>query len=282
MSARDPDSVTVEAIVVDGDGSPRPRSETVAIEEPLEIRLAGDPLATTMRTPGHDEELVTGLLLSEGLIRSRADLGRLARCGRPGDEGYGNVMDALPGPGFAFDHESLGRTRRGTLVTASCGICGRVMIDDLVSRLEPADPSARFDQKLLGTLTARLSAEQPGFARTGGLHAAGVAVSGELLVVREDVGRHNAVDKVIGRLVLDDRLPIASALLVVSGRISFEIVQKVSAARLSAVVGVSAPSSLAIATAHRLGIVLAGFAREGRFTVYAGADRLDPPCLRSD
>jgi FdhD protein len=154
-------------------------------------------------------------------------------------------------------------------------VCGRLGIDDLLSGLVPADPAVRFEAEVLGRLPATLSAAQPNFARTGGLHAAAVALgNGSLLVVREDVGRHNAVDKALGRLLLDGRLPLAAGVLVVSGRASFEIVQKMAAAGLSALVSVSAPSSLAIETAERVGALLIGFARDGGFNVYAGRARL--------
>jgi FdhD protein len=248
--------------------------DDVAIEEPLEIRISGETFAVTMRTPGRDFELVAGLLLAEGLIQSRADIGALAYCGRPGEEGAKNVVEVTPAPGARFaDVETF--TRRSTVVSAACGICGRVTIDDLVERLGGRDDPARFSASFLAALPERLSREQPNFARTGGLHAAGAArPEGPLELVREDVGRHNAVDKVVGRLLLDGQLPAAGQALVVSGRASFEIVQKALTARFSAVVSVSAPSSLAIATAARFNLVLLGFVRAGGFNVYSGADRL--------
>ena len=250
------------------------RDDQVVVEEPLEIRVAGDALAVTMRTPGHDHELVAGFLLAEGLVRSKSELGGIAHCGHPGDEGYGNVIDVSAAPGSVLDADSR-RSRRGTLTTSACGVCGRTTIADLVARLARPAEQARFDRALLLTLTDRLKNEQPNFARTGGLHAAAVAdTRGTLLVAREDVGRHNAVDKVIGRLLLDGALPLSEHLLVVSGRTSFEIVQKAAAAGLPAVVGVSAPSSLAIATAEALGMLLVGFARNGTYNVYAGSSRL--------
>jgi len=246
--------------------------DELAVEEPLEIRVAGEPLAVTMRTPGHDHELVAGFLLAEGLIRSRADLGGIHHCARPGAEGAHNTIDVLPAPGTVLE---LDATRRGTLTTAACGMCGRKLIDDLLARLRPAAPAARFSQSFIAGLPGELQQQQPGFQRTGGLHAAGIALNaGGLCVVREDVGRHNAVDKAIGRLLLDGRLPALGAVLVVSGRTSFEIVQKALAAGLAGVVGVSAPSSLAVSTAARFGLLLCGFARGDAFNVYAGAERL--------
>lgn len=253
------------------DGTPHP--DEVSVEEPLSIRIAGESLATTMRTPGHDHELVAGFLLAEGLIRSRADLGGIAHCGRP--ESVGNSIDVLPGPGTAFDLDSVER-RRGTLVSSACGVCGRKLIDDLLKDRTPPRP-ATFERGFIAGLTEALRSRQPSFDRTGGLHAAGIAYPDQgIEVVREDVGRHNAVDKAIGRLVLDGRVPAHGALLVVSGRTSFEIVQKAVSAGLSGVVGVSAPSSLAISTAEQFGLLLCGFARGCDFNVYAGMDRLAP------
>ena len=251
------------------------RADELSVEEPLEIRVAGDPLAVTLRTPGHDHELVAGFLLAEGLIRTRADLGGLHHCGNLGAEGYGNVMNASAAPGTVLDIEALGHTRRGTLTTAACGLCGRTLIHDLLARLAPAPPCTPFTRAFITDCVRELRAHQPSFERTGGLHAAGIARPGSgFLVVREDVGRHNAVDKAVGRLLLDGLLPAHGGLLVVSGRVSFELVQKSLAAGLSGVVGVSAPSSLAVSTAARFGLLLCGFARAEGFNVYAGAERL--------
>ena len=253
----------------------RAHPDEVSVEEPLEIRIAGEPLAVTMRTPGHDHELVAGFLLAEGLVRSRHDLGTISHCTRPDQAGAGNSIDVLPAPGTVLDVEALTHTRRGTLTTAACGMCGRTLIEDLVARLAPATPAAAFSISFLAGLPAQLREQQPNFDRTGGLHAAGVAhPDAGLLVVREDVGRHNAVDKAVGRLLLDDRLPLTGCVLVVSGRTSFEIVQKALAAGLSGVIGVSAPSSLAVSTAAQFELLLCGFARHSGFNVYAGEGRL--------
>ena len=249
--------------------------DEVSVEEPLEIRIAGEPLAVTMRTPGHDHELVAGFLLAEGLVRSRHDLGTISHCTRTGQAGAGNVMDVLPAPGSVLDVEALAHTRRGTLTTAACGVCGRTLIDDLVARLAPAAPAPPFSTAFLADLPEQLRAQQPNFDRTGGLRAAGIAhPDAGFLVVREDVGRHNAVDKAVGRLLLDDRLPLTGSVLVVSGRTSFEIVQKALAAGLSGVIGVSAPSSLAVSTAAEFELLLCGFARHSGFNVYAGEGRI--------
>lgn len=252
-----------------------PHPDELSVEEPLEIRIAGEAFATTMRTPGHDHELVAGFLLAEGLIGSRAELGSIAHCGQLGAEGAGNVIDVLPAPGRVLDVEALDRTRRGSLTTAACGVCGRKLIADLLLRLAPSPQAPPFERAFIAGLSAELRTGQPSFERTGGVHAAGVARPGSgFSVVREDVGRHNAVDKVVGRLLLDLQVPAAGALLVVSGRTSFEIVQKALAAGFSGVVGVSAPSSLAVSTAQQFGLLLCGFARGEAFNVYAGAERL--------
>jgi FdhD protein len=251
-----------------------PRADELSVEEPLEIRIAGETLAVTMRTPGHDRELAAGFLLAERLVRSRAELGGIAHCGRLGHEGYGNVIEVTPAPGVVLELDALAGARRGTLTTAACGVCGRRLLDDLTATLAPPAP-ARFEHAFIAGLSSGLRAQQPHFDRTGGLHAAGIAEpSAGFLVVREDVGRHNAVDKAVGRLLLDGRLPASGCALVVSGRTSFEIVQKAVAAGIPAVVGISAPSSLAVSTAARFGVLLCGFARGGAFNVYAGSERL--------
>ncbi len=252
-----------------------PRPDELSVEEPLEIRVAGETLAVTMRTPGHDAELAAGFLLAEGLIRSRADLGGIAHCGRLGEEGAHNTLNVVPAPGVVLDVDALGHARRGTLTTSACGVCGRHLIDDLLEKLLPVPGSERFERRFIARLTQELRARQPHFERTGGLHAAGAArPEAGFVVVREDVGRHNAVDKTFGRLLLDGQVPARGAVLVVSGRTSFEIVQKALAAGVAGVVGVSAPSSLAVTTAARFGLLLCGFARGEGFNVYAGAEHL--------
>jgi FdhD protein len=271
--------VAIADIVRFRDGQTEARRDAVAVEEPLEIRISGDPLLVTMRTPGHDHELCAGLLLSEGLIATVAHLSGIAHCGRPGEEGYGNTLDVTLAPGVTID-ETRFEARRGTTLNASCGVCGRRTIDDLLRDLPPLAIEPRFQASTLVELTTHLRQQQPNFDRTGGLHAAGIAdPSGQYRAVREDIGRHNATDKVIGRLLLDGALPASAAVLVVSGRTSFEIVGKAWRAGITAVVGVSAPSSLAIATAERAGMLLVGFARDKGFNVYAGASRLETSAL---
>jgi FdhD protein len=249
--------------------------DDVAIEEPLEIRVAGDPLAITMRTPGDDRELALGFLYAEGVIGSVDDVGSVAHCGRPGEEGFGNVIDVLPAPGTALAPERIQGARRGTVVSAACGVCGRLSIDDLAARCEPVADTSTIAAAILSRVVADLRGEQRIFARTGGVHAAGLFdVEGRLLVLREDIGRHNAVDKVVGHLALQRALPARGRVLAVSGRASFEIVQKAAAAGIPIVASVSAASSLAIDLAARMNLTLAAFVRDGAMNVYAGAARV--------
>ncbi|MCA9600685.1 MAG: formate dehydrogenase accessory sulfurtransferase FdhD [Myxococcales bacterium] len=261
-------------VTLERDGAWSSGADRVVVEEPLEIRIAGDAVAVTMRTPGHDEDLVLGFLRAEGIVRTAADVGSVVHCGRPGDDGYGNVIDVTPGPGVALDWEKHA-VRRGGLTSSACGVCGRRTIDDLLARIAPVPSDARVPGALIAHAMAHLRASQRLFRATGGLHGAvAVAGDGTLLAAAEDVGRHNAVDKVSGALL---RRGEDAPLLAVSGRIGFEIVQKAAAARFVAVAGVSAPSSLAIDLAERTGMVLAGFVRDGRMNVYAGRERIDTP-----
>ncbi len=248
--------------------------DRVAVEEPLEIRIAGEPMVVTMRTPGEDRELTLGFLLAEGVIDGLGSVGSVAHCGRPTDDGFGNVIDVLPAPGVTLDPDTLEGARRGTLTTASCGTCGRRSIDDLLARVRPAPDGPPLPRELLARSTEQLRAVQPRFAQTGGVHAAAMLdAGGGILASAEDVGRHNAVDKVVGRLLIDGALD-RSAILAVSGRVSFEIVQKAAVAGARAVTAVSAPTTLAIDLADRAAITLLGFVRGGRFNAYAGADRV--------
>jgi len=250
----------------------------VAVEEPLEIRIAGETFAVTMRTPGHDEELVLGFLLAEGIVRSARDVGAISHCGKPGERG--NVVDVTAAPGTVIDWDPEGALRRATLTTSACGVCGRRSIDDLLARVRPLVDDARFSEPWLRRLTEALAPHQLNFAHSGGAHAAALFDSrsgdtaAESAIVREDVGRHNAVDKVVGRCALDGGLPATGRALVVSGRASFELVQKAIVAQVSVLVSVSAPSSLAVAAARAARLTLVGFARGQRFNVYAGEERI--------
>ncbi len=260
----------VEVALV-ADACAQAAAREVAVEEPLELRVAGERVATTMRTPGDERALALGFLYAEGVIRSRADVGSVYLCGRPGDPGYGNVVEVTQGPGVSLDIDRVARASRSGVTTSACGICGRESIDDLLARIPPAR-LARVNGALLARAPLLLSARQDGFARTGGLHAAcAIDAQGVVLAHAEDVGRHNAVDKVVGKLLLagyfDSEVP-NGWVLAVSGRASFEIVQKAAMARFAAVASVSAPSSLAVETACAAGLTLACFVRDQRYTLY--------------
>lgn len=260
------------------DGAPpaiEARHDWLVVEEPLEIRIAGERWLTTMRTPGHDRELVLGLLLAEGVIRRAADVSAIAHCGRPTDEGFGNVVEVTPAPPLSLDFDLVERASRGMPVTSACGVCGRQSIADLLTRCRPLDQSVRITAADVAGLTDKLFQEQTNFHLSGGVHAAMlVNLRGEPWAAFEDVGRHNAVDKVLGHWLRVHDAPASEQILVVSGRTSFEIVTKAVMSRCTAVVGVSAPSSLAVETAERLGLLLVGFARDQSYNVYAGEQRL--------
>jgi FdhD protein len=234
--------------------------DAVAIEEPLEIRVDGSALAVTMRTPGADEELALGFLFTEGLIGSEP------RAAGPTRDFAGNVVE-VAGP----LRRDPGARRFYT--TSSCGVCGKGALEEVAVWSPPLAPGPVVARSLLAALPDRLV--QPGFERTGGLHATGLFDGrGNLLCAREDVGRHNAMDKVIGRALLDGALPLGERLLCVSGRLSFELVQKAAVAGAPLLVGVGAPSSLAISLAEDRGMTLCGFARRGRVNVYAHPERV--------
>jgi FdhD protein len=256
------------------------REDTLAVEEPLEIRIAGDPVAVTMRTPGEDADLALGFLFAEGIVGSAGDVGSIAHCGRPGEDGYGNVLEVVPAPGVALALDRVEATRRGTLTTAACGVCGRRTIADLVDACAPVSSGPVLPAPVLTDAVRDLRRAQRVFARTGGTHAAAAhAPGGERLVAREDVGRHNAVDKVIGALLREARIGASRkgcgpALLVVSGRTSFEMVQKAARAGIPVVASVSAPTSLAVDLAVAMNVTLAGFVRGDALNVYAHPERI--------
>jgi FdhD protein len=275
----------VTRIVFDESGAAtRRRPDTLAVEEPLEIRIAGDPITVTMRTPGHDIELAAGFLTGEGVIRSGRDFRSAIHCGGPGTGAVPvgangpntfNVLDVTLGPDVARAAVDIARN---FYTTSSCGVCGTASIEAIQKQSQhdvEADGVA-FRASWLAGLPDVLRAGQEVFDKTGGLHAAALfnAASGELLVLREDVGRHNAVDKVIGWAVLDDRLPLTGTVLQVSGRASFELVQKAVMAGIPALSAVSAPSSLAVELAAASGLTLIGFSRGSSLNVYAGAGRV--------
>jgi FdhD protein len=235
--------------------------DQVAVEEPLEIRVDGRPLAVTMRTPGHDEELALGFLFGEGLIDSPRAVG-------PPDDLAANAV-GVSGPLIREPAE------RRFYATSSCGVCGKGALEEVAVHAKSLPPGPRLDRDVLAGLPERLN--QPTFERTGGLHATGLFdASGELIVAREDVGRHNAMDKVIGHALNRGLLPLADRVLCVSGRLSFELVQKAAVAGAPVLVAVGAPSSLAVELAADRGMTLAGFARQGHVNVYTGAERVSP------
>jgi FdhD protein len=258
----------------------RRRPDTLAAEEPLEIRVgaAGPgrraPLAVTMRTPGHDLDLAIGFLLTEGVIRSAEDVRTAQLCAGTDTPNTYNVVDVTLAEGVPPPQTD---PSRNFYTTSSCGVCGKASIDAVRtrSRFDVADDPLRVSPALLAALPDRMRAAQRGFSRTGGLHAAGLFTSeGELVVLREDVGRHNAVDKVIGWAVRDGRLPLREHLLMVSGRASFELTQKAWMAGLPLLAAVSAPSTLAVDLAAEAGMTLVGFLRGPTMNVYTGGNRL--------
>jgi len=269
--------VTIREVFRDGVTAP----DSLAVEEPLEIRVDGEAVATTMRTPGADADLALGFLFAEGIIAGAADVSAVAHCGRPGEEGFGNVIDVRSAAGMRLDPERLLDGHRVAPISSACGVCGRRSIEDLASRVRRVDPARPVPRALVVSAVEAISRAQPGFVRTGGLHAAVlVGDDGALLAAAEDVGRHNAVDKAIGALVRAGRLGAGApagagpAVLAVSGRTGFEIVQKAAAAGLPAVASISAPTSLAVDLAAHAGITLAGFVRGGSMNVYSHPERL--------
>jgi FdhD protein len=244
-----------------------PRADLLAVEEPLEIRLNGSPLTVTMRTPGDDLDLAAGFLAAEGVVAAPGDIAGIRMC----DENVTDVTLAGPVPPAAAG------LRRSFLTTSACGVCGKDSIGAIRVRARydvAADP-VRVCPAVLASLPVRLRQAQRVFASTGGLHAAGLfTADGTLLALREDVGRHNAVDKLLGRALRDGHLPLAGRILLVSGRTSFELAQKALVAGIPVLAAVSAPSSLAVELAEESGMTLAGFLRGTTMNVYTGAHRL--------
>jgi FdhD protein len=261
----------------------RTRPDSIAVEEPLELRVDGKPLAVTMRTPGHDVELAHGFLHTEGVIGSVDDIRDARYCDSRDDEGRNtyNVLDVGLAPGVP---PPVTGVERNFYTTSSCGVCGKASLDAvrLKTRYSPADDQVRVPYDVLAGLPDALRAKQQVFDRTGGLHAAGLfTATGELLVVREDVGRHNAVDKVIGWAVLNNHIPARGHVLIVSGRTSFELAQKAVMAGIPVLGAVSAPSSLAVDLADESGLTLAGFIRNGSMNLYTHPNRINTNTARS-
>lgn len=259
-------------------------TDVLAIEAPLEISLEygpasqrqGHSLAVTMRTPGHDAELVAGFLLSEGIVASPADLLAVAHHADPRrPKERGNVVRAELAPGVALE---LHRLERHFYTTSSCGVCGKTSIEAVKAASCPVPPplaSPRVPASLIHELPARQRAAQPVFEQTGGLHATALfSAQGELLLLREDVGRHNAFDKVVGAALLAGQLPLSQHVVLLSGRASFELVQKAALAGVAILAAVGAPSSLAVEAAEEFGLTLLGFVRNDRFNIYTHAQRI--------
>ncbi|UPK73051.1 formate dehydrogenase accessory sulfurtransferase FdhD [Nocardioidaceae bacterium SCSIO 66511] len=276
MARRPGPTRRVQVLEIDGSRTLR-HEDRLATEEPLELRVDAPGLPTerfgvTMRTPGHDFELAAGLLFAEGVYETRDDLRSIAYCTDADlrEEEEFNVVTAhlstSPAAGW-----------RPREVSSACGVCGKESVSDVVAVAGPIRSDLRVDADVLATLPDRLRKEQQVFSTTGGLHAAGIFDSdGNALVVREDVGRHNAVDKAIGHCLLDQR-PLDTSVLCVSGRVAYEIVQKAAVAGIGLVIAVGAPSSLAVDVAKQVGIAVVGFVRDGRMVVYSRHDRVDLP-----
>ncbi len=253
------------------DGIASSVDDEVVIEEPLEIRVRGRAISVTMRTPGHDAELAAGFLLTEGVVRDRADIQKIEVCAK---SEFGNTIDVILGPLIHVDFEKL---TRHVFAASSCGLCGKTSIEAVRSRHSPIQSDSRevLSPAYFLKLPSVMRQAQATFDRTGGAHAAALFDgNGQMIVLREDIGRHNAVDKVIGHAMLNDRPIRSNDVLLVSGRSSFEIMQKALAARIATVAAVSAPSSLAIDFARENGQTLIGFLRDDRMNVYAGHHRL--------
>jgi FdhD protein len=288
-------TVSPSAIVEHASGGGQPAikgavSETLAVEEPLEIRLGGRRFTLTMRTPGHDEELTAGFLFTEGFVGAPTELGEIRRIRDGRGRLEPNVVDVVLNVPAAHLRERL---KRNFIISSSCGVCGKTSIESIQRRIAPLTDRMRVQPAVLLKLSARMRQAQEIFAATGGLHAAALflppssngarSCAGQettpldgvkLKVLREDVGRHNAVDKVIGYALLNGLTPLARSLMMVSGRLSFEIVQKAAAAGIPLLAAVSAPSSLAVELAEEVGVTLVGFLRERGFNIYTHPERI--------
>jgi FdhD protein len=265
-------SVRVRAL---DDGQVIERPDRLVTEEPMEIRVHGPgqqpvPLAVTMRTPGADFELAVGFCVTEGIVASPTEVASVAYCVEGGEQRYNVVTVRLREP------VSLDGRERNFVANASCGLCGKAALDQIEVQCRPLADGPRIAGSTVLRLPDRLRDAQQVFEVTGGLHAAALfEPAGELVALREDVGRHNALDKIVGHAALERRLPLAQNVLLVSGRVSFEIIQKAAVAGVPIVCAVSAPSSLAVQAATRLGQTVLGFVRPGRFNVYSHPERVD-------
>ena len=258
--------------VVQGVTHPEAPDE-LAVEEPLEIRIDDESIAVTMRTPGDDFELAAGFLRTEGIFTDPSQIGAMRFCGEETNPAYRNIINVTPSPDMRLD---LSRLKRNFYATSSCGVCGKAAIDNIRIEAKPLNGKFRVKLDVFYRLGNAMRSAQTVFEKTGGLHAAGLFdLHGALLELREDIGRHNATDKVIGRMFLDGKLPLDRHILMVSGRASFEIMQKALMAGVPIVAAVSAPSSLAVEFARESGMTLVGFLRADQFNVYSGAERIE-------
>lgn len=274
--------VTHTDVITIDQGARTTKADLLVAEEPLEIRLIHQSLgeaeesklAVTMRTPGHDLELATGFLYTEGIISSYSDLANIRHCEDRDVEHPENIVKAYLNPNLSFDTESL---QRNFYSTSSCGICGKASVEAIYNQdcSRMAQDEIRVTSDFINSLSAKLDEEQTLFRHTGGLHAAAIFdLEGNIEIVREDVGRHNAVDKVIGVKLIQKQVPMHQSILFVSGRAGFELVQKCISASIPVMVAVGAPSSLAVDTAKEFNLTLIGFARNGRFNVYSSPHRI--------
>lgn len=270
MSAEHPAMAEVRVRKVNTAGSVSEVSDVTAREEPLEIRVEGRSVAVVMRTPGHDEELAAGFLVSEGVVQRPRDILEVSQCPSTNNE-HGNIVDVLLG-GAVVNWESL---TRHVFSASSCGLCGKTSIESVFQQFPAVKGEWQIEPKLIASLPDKLRAAQETFAKTGGLHASGLFdLEGNLVVLREDVGRHNALDKILGYALQRGLLPLERHILLVSGRVSFEIIQKALAGGIPLVAAISAPSSLAVDFAQEAGQTLVGFLRGETMNVYTHPQRL--------
>lgn len=247
--------------------------DELAVEDPLEIRINNEPVAVTMRTPGDDFDLAAGFLFTEGILKSPDDIGAIRYCSDEKHPDLRNVINVTPASGKKID---LAKVKRNFYATSSCGICGKAAIENVRQQVKPIATKFRIKLETVYSLGSSLRRAQTVFERTGGLHAVGIFDHhGTLLALREDVGRHNAVDKAIGSVFLNDKLPLDKHILMVSGRASFEVMQKAAMAGVPILCAVSAPSSLAVEFAMQTGMTLIGFLRSDAFNIYCGAERIE-------
>lgn len=244
------------------------RADEVSDESPLEIRVEGQPLAVAMRSPGHDRELAAGWLLSEGIVRTATDISDIVA--QPGE--LGAMVDVMLRDASAFD---AAKHKRAVLSNSSCGLCGVATVAQVMRDFPPLTSTAQVTASTLHWLPSKLAENQPIFLRTGGLHACALFSSaGEFIAIREDVGRHNALDKLLGWALLDGRLPLGNHVLMLSGRVSFEMAQKALAARIAIIAAIGAPTSLAVELADTCGQTLVAFLKERSFNCYSGSQRI--------